>query len=244
MSAHLTSLLVLPLDSEIVAPVSIRSPSGVQLGWCSLIEPQIALTESYGVLVGRTLVDVSEWSASVLLVNPGKDVVVLLSFSCVGDLVPVSAVSVARSAIVSPGVGRTLPEHLEDIVAGSHPSLGREGRMTLRNILYQYAHVFPAPEEPVTGRTTTVQHEIETNDARPVRCGPRRLTPADLRTEQTCIKEMLEGGQIEPSDGPWASPVVLFTKKDRSTSFCIDYRRLNSLAVKDAYPLPRIDDSL
>ena len=123
MSAHLMSLLVLPPDSEIVAPVSIRSPSGIQPGLCSLIEPHIALTESYGVLVGRTLVYVSEWSASVLLVNPGSDVVVLPSFWCIGDLVPVSSVLVARSAIVSPGVGRTLPEHLEDIVAGSHPSL-------------------------------------------------------------------------------------------------------------------------
>ena len=94
-SAHLTSSLVLPPDSEIVAAVSIRSPSGIQPGWCSLTEPKLAITENNGVLVGHTLVDASEWSASVLLVNPGSDVVVLPSFSCVGDLVPVSAVSVA-----------------------------------------------------------------------------------------------------------------------------------------------------
>ena len=83
-----------------------------------------------------------------------------------------------------------------------------------------------------------------TKDGRPVRCGPRRLAPAGLRKEQECVKDILTGGQIEPSDSPWASPVVLVTKKDGSTLFCVDYRRLNLLSVKDAYPLPRIDDSL
>ena len=207
--SYITSSLVLPPDNEIV----IRSPSGIQPGRCSLIEPKITITENYAVLMGRILVDTSQWSASVLLVNPSSDVVVLPSFSCVGELVPVSVVSVAQSTVVPPGVDRTLPEHLEDIVVGSHPSLGLEGRAKVQTILHQYAHVFPAPGEPVTGRTTAVRHEIETNDARPFRCGPRQLDLAGLWSEQTCIREMLTGGQIEPSDSPWASPVVLVTKK-------------------------------
>ena len=175
VSAHLTTSVVLPPDSEVVAPVSVRSPSGIRPEPCSLVEPRMTLMEDHGILMGRTWVDASSWSASVLMVNPSSEVVVLPSFSCVGDLVPVSAVSVARSELESPEGGGTLPDHLEDIVVGSHPSLGEVGRRSLRNLLHRYAHVFPAPGEPVTGRTTSVQHEILTSDARLVRCGLRCL---------------------------------------------------------------------
>ena len=234
----LTTAVVIPPDSEIVAQFSVSDG-------CALVEPSRILTEEYGVVVGHTLVDASSCSGSVLIVNPDAEVVVLPSFTCIDKLVPVAAISVALKDPGYPSNGlAALPDYLEEIFVGSHPSLGDAGRQLLRDLLFCYRHVFPAPGEPVTGRTTSVQHEIIMSDARPVRCGPRRLTPAGLRKEQTCVQEMLQGGQIEPSDSPWASPVVLVTKKDGSTRFCVDYRRLNALTTKDAYPLPRIDDSL
>ena len=66
-----------------------------------------------------------------------------------------------------------------------------------------------------------------------------------MKKEEECVADMLTtGGQIETSDSPWSSPVVLVTKKDSGTRFCVDCRRLNDVTVKDAYPLPRIDDTL
>ena len=239
VSGSLITAVVLPPDSEVVAKLSIN---GGHLGTCALIDPNRDLTEEFGVVVGHTLVDATTPSASVLIINPNAEEVVLPCGSYIGDLVPVLSVSVARSTEQLPvEMTVALPDYLEDIVRGSHASLGDTGRQSLRDLLHRYEHVFPAPGEPVTGRSRSVQHEIETNEARPVRCGPRRLAPAGLRREQDCVREMLSGGQIEPSDSPWASPVVLVTTKDGSTRFCVDYRQINSLTVKDAYPLPRID---
>ena len=68
--------------------------------------------------------------------------------------------------------------------------------------------------------------------------------PLAKREAAKAIKEMSEQGVIEPSTSPWSSPVILVKKKDGSVRFCVDYRKLNDITLKDSYPLPRIDDSV
>ena len=55
---------------------------------------------------------------------------------------------------------------------------------------------------------------------------------------------MVESGVIEYSQSPWASPVCLVKKKDDTYRFCVDYRRVNSVSKKDAFPIPDIHDAL
>ena len=55
---------------------------------------------------------------------------------------------------------------------------------------------------------------------------------------------MLQAGVVSPSNSPWAFPVVMVRKKGGALRFCVDFRKLNALTVRDQYPLPRIDDTL
>ena len=114
----------------------------------------------------------------------------------------------------------------------------------MASTLLQFVDLFPVPGSALTGHMDAVEDTIDTGHSTPIRCDPRRMSSQKIKHDETCVAEMLAGGQIEPSDSPWSVPVVLVTKKDGGTRFCVDYRRLNLATVKDAYPLPRIDDTL
>ena len=94
------------------------------------------------------------------------------------------------------------------------------------------------------GQTDLTEHEIETGDQRPIKFPPRR--PPIFKGDQVDQKldKMLSQGIVEHSDSPWSAPICLIKKKNGSCRFCIDFRKLNAITVKDAYPLPCIDDTM
>ena len=88
------------------------------------------------------------------------------------------------------------------------------------------------------------EHIIELLDTEPFKERFRRIAPPLVEEVWEHLQEMLDGGAICPSQSPWCNAVVLVRKKDRGLRFCIDFRRLNSRTKKDAYPLPRMQETM
>jgi hypothetical protein len=126
----------------------------------------------------------------------------------------------------------TLPSDLTD-----------EERESAIHLLYEYQDVFSKSEYDL-GRTSVIEHRIDTGDARPIRQALRRHPQSYLSIIDSEIAKMEASGVIEPSCSPWASNVVVVTKQDKTPRITLDYRLLNNVTYKDSYPLPNIADCL
>ena len=114
-----------------------------------------------------------------------------------------------------------------------------------RRLLKEYHDIFLL-EKCDVGHTKAAKHKIVLKDPNtpPFKERFRRIPPPQLDEVRAHLKMMLDAGVIRPSNSPWCNAVVLVRKKDGSLCFCIDFRKLNSLTVKDSHLLPRWRASL
>lgn len=85
-----------------------------------------------------------------------------------------------------------------------------------------------------------MRHTINTSNAKPIKLPPGRLPMHKTSIADQERDKMLKANITEPSNSPWAAPIVLVKKRDGITRFCVDFRMLNNVTIKDAYSLPRI----
>jgi hypothetical protein len=183
---------------------------------------------------GRMLLSASNWGTTPLSLPPGI---------VVGSVTPITP------EVTVTDMGQTYrPANEQPFLERERVKLG-DAQMTSEEwaewwqMMDSFAHLFPSPDQPL-GRTESVTHSIYTGDAVPVRGKPYRMGPHQQSIVRDQLDTMLDHGVIEPSNSPWASPIVLVRKKSGDFRFCVDYRHLNALTVKDKYPLPRIDETL
>ena len=233
---HITDVLVSCVG------VQGRRPGMFEPGDSKLAELGLSGYHTYLANARWGVIPICNSSSKEITLRKGEEIGTTARAYGVGSLTE-DFVQVGQVSGDSPKTGplsqSRLPAHLLPLIAESHLP-PQEGEL-IADSLADLSVAFTQPGEPL-GRTETVQHRVDTGDALPSRIPYRRLPMAKKSAMEDEVEKMLNEDIIQPSESPWSSPVVMVTKKDGSCRFCIDYRKLNGLTRKNAYPLPRIDE--
>ena len=254
--------VIIEAHSEVVFPVTIRkrrvepTPLTPDFG-LRILEPcNSSRLQDKGLVIARTLVNVGGTSSvPARILNLSDEPQVLQPNTVIALAKPVHSVreiyfpedvtgtNMEPQQAQGQGLEDELPEPLRELVERGSADLNEEEKQQVVNLLIRYKHVFSMNDWDL-GTSNDAQHHINTGSAAPIRQRPRRAAPWKQAEIDRQVNNLLTEGKVQESNSPWASPVVLVTKKDGSQRLCVDYRQLNSVTVKDAFPLPRIDDSL
>jgi hypothetical protein len=113
----------------------------------------------------------------------------------------------------------------------------------LHQLIKQYDHLFQEPTE-LSPKRNYDHHIPLIPRAQPVNVKPYRYASQQKSEIEKQVTEMLEFDIIQHSASPFASPMLLVKKKDGTWRFCVDYKHLNAITVKNKHPLPIVDELL
>ena len=231
--------VIIPAYSEIVVPVQVVAPQSTEPHiepYVGYVEPE--LRDNMELVIARSVAPVKDGLTVARLLNPTDHELQLHSGSHVGVLYHVDESNIYEPSdcVDSDQRPMTLPD-LTDC------PLTDDQRQRLCSMLDIHKDVF-RPGRGFTRASGAVKHSINTGDHPAVKRRAYRTSPDKRREMDRQVQQLLADGIIEESCSPWSSPVVLVRKKDNTWRFCVDYRGLNAVTVKDSHPLPRVDDTL
>jgi len=201
-------------------------------------------------IVPQTLVQGTDWI--VPLVNVSEQDMFVPGRTPIGSVHAVQGVGVTTSEIFVVQEGNSLvieqASRGEDRRVGEIDSIvdsldcSQAEREGLREVLLDFVDTLQIDDLDV-GYATKLKHQIPDNDV-PVTSPYRRIPPSQLEEVRKHLQELQDKDIIQPSTSPYSSPIVLVRKKTGDLRMCVDYRKLNANTRKDAYPLPRVEESL
>ena len=137
------------------------------------------------------------------------------------------------------------PRQIEEVMGIdlSHLEEGSRQKEKMRKILIKFEQTFMKKGDEL-GKCNLTEFTVETGNEKPICTASKRASPTERATIAKLVEEMNKSGVIKKSMSQWGFPIVLVSKPDGSTRFCVNYHKLNEIIGKPAYELPRIDDYL
>ena len=126
---------------------------------------------------------------------------------------------------------------------GDKPICPAEYPTNLNELLTEYNHIFDPPTELPPKRPHDHRIPLQPNQD-PISVCPYRYPYYQKAEIEKMVREFLDSGIIRPSTSPFSSLVLLVKKADGGWRFCVDYRALNNITIKDKYPILVIDELL
>lgn len=230
--------VTIPPRSEMIISGKVTLPVLRQAN-LGIVEPVESISPR---LVAKSLVHSSE-QVPIRIMNIGEQEEKIYTGTHIANLSLVSEVNNTDYRRAPVDLMKPIPGHLKELYERTITGMNRQQREQVANLLTKYSSTFAESDKDL-GRTGIIKHKINTRGAAPIR-QPLRRVPHHMMSEvDDQIDDMLDRHVIQPSSSPWAGGIVMVQKKDGTKRFCVDCRRLNEVTEKDAYPLPRIDESL
>jgi len=131
------------------------------------------------------------------------------------------------------------------VIKFENTNLNKEQIQKVKDLIDKYWICFSRNDEDIgTVEDKYGLHDVVLNDDKPIKQKPYVIPQAKETVVKDCVEKMLKMNIIEPSNSNWASPIVLVKKPDGSERFCVDYRKLNNVTLKDSFPMPNIENRL
>ena len=208
-----------------------------------MVEPQESFLERYHIGVAAVVTEKRENSIPIRLMNTSEENISIRKHTPIAIFSPVEVLEEEKVRQVQQQDTKMTDSAFLQQFEEQLATLGEKDRAQFSALLIKYRGQFMQPGYQL-GQTSLVKHEIHTGNQAPIKQRPRREPIGMQGVVKEELEKMLDKGIIEPSSSAWGSPIVLVRKKDNTVRFCIDYRKLNEVTTKDAYPLPRIEDNL
>ena len=237
--------LLLPPRSHIVCHVNVHQARKSEVCY----SPNPDFLASHEVWAAHSVNKVTKAGIPILLLNPSDKLKTIPKGTQLGRVEKVrppviskapAAVNILSLPVKKKGAENESIEQKIQELDLSASILTPAEQKAFREFLLRNKEVF-AIHSADLGSYTGYEHTINTGDHPPIHSRPYRVPYAHKEEVRRQIQELVDNKIIEPTNSPWASPMLLVKKKDGTMRLCCDFRRLNAITTFSVFPLPNME---